>query len=144
MNEATLFFWSVALAFAVLLALEWRYRLRTLRIGAAVLAVTMLFFFAPHYHAAWRRAMGTPPSERITAFPGTVPGSVARSLSEYESGVFTMHRAVVENAGGYVHERRLALGVLFWLACSPALRGIGPHWRRAFPRRTAGDGEVEG
>ena len=66
--------------------------------------------------------MGTPPSERITAYPGTVPGSVARSLSEYESGVFTMHRAVVENAAGYARERDLAVGVLVWLACSPAFR----------------------
>ena len=127
MNEASLFFWSVALAFAVLLALEWRYRLRTLRIGAAVLAVTMLFFFAPTYHAAWRRAMDTPPAERIADYPGTVPGSVARSLSEYESGVFTMHRAVVENAAGYARERDLAVGVLVWLACSPAFRSTrGP------------------
>ena len=140
MNEASLFFWSVALALAVLLALEWRYRLRTLRIGAAVLAVTMLFFFAPHYHAAWRRAMGTPPSERITAFPGTVPGSVGRSLSEYESGVFTMHRAVVENAGGYVRERRLALGVLFWLACSPAFRSTRSPDRMDHTRIDKGTG----
>ena len=124
MNEASLFFWGVALAFAVLLALEWRYRLRALRIAAAVLAVTMLFFFAPNHHAAWRRAMGTPPSERITEYPGPTPGSVARSLSEYESGVFTMSWAVVENASGYARERDLAVGVLFWLACSPAFRSM--------------------
>ena len=128
MNEASLFFWSVALAFAVLLALEWRYRLRTLRIAGAVMAVTMFFFFAPTYHAAWRRAMSTPPAERIKHYTGLLPDSNARLLSEYESGVFTMHRAVVENAGGYARERRLALGVLFWLACSPAFRSArGPN-----------------
>jgi hypothetical protein len=124
MNEAIVFFWSVAVAFAVLLGLEWRYRLKTLRIGAAILAVVMLVFFQPNYHAAWRRAMGTPPSERITGYPGTSPGSVARPLSEYESGVFTMRRALSETVAGYARERELAVGVLLWLACSPAFRRV--------------------
>ena len=119
MNEAIVFFACVALTFVVLLGLEWRYSLKTLRVVSAVLAMAMLFFFQPNYHAAWRRAMSTPPSERVTDIGSA---SLRRPLSEYESGVTTMYDAVVDNAAGYHNERLLAMGVLFWLACSPVFR----------------------
>ena len=112
----------VGLPFAVLLGLEWRYRLRSVRVGAALLAVALLLFFQPNIHAAWRWAMQTPPANRETHYPSAIPGETGRPLSEFESGVFAMRRAVVEESGGYVGTRWIAVGVLFWLACSPAFR----------------------
>lgn len=42
----------------VLLALEWRYRRRRLRFGAALLALAVLFFHQPNYTRARRKALG--------------------------------------------------------------------------------------
>lgn len=105
----------VAAVFVVLLALEWRYQLRTLRVGAVALALLVLFFTQPNTHRAARWAIVAPPAERITRL-GETP------LSEYASGVVTMEQAVVEDAriGAYV--RLLCLGVLTWLACTPVFR----------------------
>ena len=104
----------IALVFVLLLGLErWR-GLRSVRIFAAVLALTVLFVAQPGYTRAARSALGMPSSERITHIRGD-------RLSEYASGVRTMEQAVADDAKMGSHARLLALGVLFWLACSPVL-----------------------
>lgn len=118
LNEALV----VGLPFVLLLGLEWRYRIRSVRVGSAVLAVALLFFSRANTHAAWRRAMDTPVAERETHYPTTTPGEVGRQLSEFESGVFAMRRAVIGESAGYEGTRWIAAGVLFWLACSPAFQ----------------------
>ena len=130
---------AVALVFAVLLVLEWRSRRGIVRVGTVMLVAVVLFFAHPVPHRAARRAFGAPIAERITQWR---PGGPR--ISDYLSGVLTMEEFVSQDSRMDSNSRMMAMGVLFWLACSPALRGIGPHWRRAFPRRTAGDGEVEG
>ena len=122
MNEATLFFIGIFAACAVIVVLEWRYRLRSLRVGAILLAGAMLWFFQPSAHAAWRRAISTPSSQRVTHAGGLGSDSLGPLLSEYQSGVYTMYEAVADNAASYANERLLALSVLFWLAFSPVLR----------------------
>ena len=117
----------VGLPFALLLGIEWRYRLRTVRVGCAVLALAALFFSQPDTTAAWRWAMDTPVAERETHYPSPIPGEVGRPLSEFESGVFAMRRAVIEESAGYEGTRWIAVGVLFWLACSPAFRRDRGH-----------------
>lgn len=108
----------VALAFAALLGLEWRYRLKSLRVATALLALVVLFYAQPVYTRAARRAHVMPPAERVTEIRGA-------RLPEYVSGVRTMERVVAEDANMGADARRLALGVLFWLACSPVF------WRAA-------------
>ena len=66
--------------------------------------------------------METPVAERETHYPSPIPGEVGRPLSEFESGVFAMRRTVIEESAGYAGTRLIAVGVLFWLACSPAFR----------------------
>jgi hypothetical protein len=110
----------LALGFVVLLALEWRYRYRSLRIGVVLLTLVVWYFVQPVPYRAVRRAWGLPPAERVTRFPG------GRALSEYESGVFTLHEAIVADAAMGANARRLCLGVLVWLACSPAFRRVPP------------------
>jgi hypothetical protein len=107
----------LGLVFIVLLAVEWRYRFRVIRVGAAVLALLVWFFMLPDAYRAFRRAMLMPPAERTTQLPG-----VSRPFSEYEIGVVTMWRAVADDAEMDWNERLMAIGVLTWLACSPAFR----------------------
>ena len=76
----------VAAAFAVLLALEWRYRRRPLREGTALMALAVLFYFQPNCTWARRRALGTPSSDRVTLNP---VGAGRDTLSEYHRGVYT-------------------------------------------------------
>lgn len=106
----------IALTFAVLLGLEWRYQLRSVRLGTAFLALVVLWFAQPLPHRAARRAIAAPPAERVTEFTGV------RSLTEYESGVVTMEQAVGADTRMGANARMLVVGVLFWLACSPVLR----------------------
>ena len=143
MNEATLFFIGISAVFAVILVLEWRYRLKSLRVLAIILAGAMLWFFQPLTHAAWRRAMSTPPSQRITHADGFGADSLGPPLSEYQSGVYTMYEAVTDNAAGYANERLLVLGVLFWLAFSPVLRPTSGVSRRARTPPDSGAGTPE-
>jgi hypothetical protein len=121
-NESIL----LAVAFAVLLGFEWRYRLKSLRLGAAVLALGVWVFAQPVPHRATRRAIAMPPTERVTHI---VEGD---TLSEYVIGVLTMAQAVSDDAKPGASSRLLALGVLLWLACSPSL------YRRA-PTQPTGD-----
>jgi hypothetical protein len=67
--------------------------------------------------------METPAAERETHYPSAISGEAGHPLSEFQSGVFAMRRAVIDEAGGYAGTRLIAVGALFWLACSPAFRG---------------------
>lgn len=113
MNETML----VALVFVVLLGVEWRYRLKSVRVAVAVLALIVSFFYQSSATRAARRAIVMQPSQRVTHPSGT----------EYASGVATMYQAVADDSEMSGSERLLSMGVLFWLACSPVL-----------PRRSSG------
>lgn len=104
-----------AVFFAVLLAIEWRYRLRSVRVATAVLALLALLLSQPSMTNSRRRAMSLPRAERVTEFWGD-------PLSEYHSGVLTLAEVYSENSEEGFGGRVLGLGVLLWLACSPALR----------------------
>lgn len=118
----------VALIFAVLLGAEWRFQLRSVRIGVAALAILVLAFGQPNYSVTVRRVGAAAPGERVTQLRGS-------PVSEYESGVLTMYQAIDEAADARANIRILALGVLVWLACSPALR----HRRNVYePSNEAG------
>jgi hypothetical protein len=143
MNEGTLFFIGIFAVCAVIVVLEWRYRFRSLRIGGILIAGAMLWFFQPSAHAAWRRAMSTPPSLRITHAGGFGADSLGPLLSEYQSGVYTMYEAVTANAASYANERLLALCVLFWLAFSPVLRPAPEASRRVQEPPDSGAGQPE-
>ena len=106
----------LVLVFAVLLGFEWRNRLRSLRIAAAVLALAVCLFAQPLPRRAARRAIVAPSAERVTQIADGPP------LSEYASGVVTMEQAIVEDAKMDAYARLLSVGVLFWLACSPVFR----------------------
>lgn len=111
----------LALVFAVLLGVEWRYRLRSVRITAAVLALASWLFAQPLSDRAARRVIAAPMAERVTRTPDGTP------LSDYESGVLTMEEAVVEDVMMGASVRLLSVGALLWLACSPVFRRrVGP------------------
>ncbi len=120
---------------AALLTLEWRYRRRLLRVAAALLAVVVLFFYQPSYTWARRKSLGTPPEERVTQSP--VSGSKHLTLSEYHSGVYTTMRWVEFYANVGAGARFAAIGALFWLACSPAVRQV-----RSIPGKSEAHGSV--
>jgi hypothetical protein len=126
----------VALVFAVLLVLEWRSRRGILRLAAAWLALAVWLFAQPGIHRAVRRALELPPTERVVRWRDGEP-----PVSEYVSGVLTLEKLAAEDANADFKVRMMSLGTLFWLACSPAFRGKGPNWKRAFSRRTPWDGE---
>lgn len=125
----------LALLFAALLGLEWRYQLRRLRLGAVLLALVVLFFAQPSSTRAVRRAFVTPPAERVT--------ELGTSLSEYESGVATMKQAVDEDSEVGAIARLLGIGALFWLAFSPVLRNT-PRPPSADVRRDDGNSHEVG
>jgi hypothetical protein len=115
-NETAL----VALIFGVLLIFEWRYQLRSVRLGIIMLSLVVWLFSQPNYTAAARRISVAPPEERVTQRYGS-------EISEYESGVVTMYEAIDEAVEGRFGVRLLVLGVLVWLASSPVLRGVRHH-----------------
>lgn len=104
----------MALLFAILLWLEWRFRLRSMRVAAALLALVVLFFSQPDYTRAARQAIVMPSAERVTEVRGS-------QLTAYASGVRTMEHVVGEDSNAGANARLLAIGILFWLGCSPAL-----------------------
>jgi hypothetical protein len=110
----------LAAFFAVALGLEWRLRRRSLRLGVASLALLVLFFSQTNLTGARRWALAAPPDERVTTLHGS-------PLPEYHSGVHTMSQAVSDYAVRGEMARLLAVGVLFWLACSPVVRGARPR-----------------
>lgn len=123
----------LALIFVVLLGLEWRYRLASVRLGTALFALVVLWFAQPIPHRAARRAIAAPSAERVREFPGV------RSLSEYESGVVTMEQAMGEDTRMGANARMLAITALFWLACTPVFRRTH-HVSTGTPRPDADSG----
>jgi hypothetical protein len=111
----------VGVTFVLLLGLEWRYRRRWLRLGTALLALVVLGWYQPNYTGARRRALSASPAERVMRLPEPGQGGY-RTVSDYESGVFTAMRDVGEAAAFGEEVRLVAVGALFWLACSPAVR----------------------
>ena len=110
----------VALVFVVLLGLEWRKQIKGVRLGTAMLSLMVFLLAQPDYTTAARRVSVAPPEERITQLHGL-------SISEYESGVTTMYAAMDEASDRHAAIRLLMLGVLLWLACSPARRRTQRH-----------------
>ena len=106
----------LALMFAVLLGLEWRYRLKSLRVIAVLLALVVFWLFGgPDYTIAGRRASAASPEERIRVLRGD-------TLSEYMSGVDIMREYLAESEKANDPPRRIALGALVWLGCAPLFR----------------------
>ena len=106
---------AVALIFAVLLGLEWRYRRRSLRLGTVVLALVVWNFAQPSITVAGRRASAVPPEQRVRVLAGD-------TLSEYMSGVDVMREQMLLQFEAGAGILLLTLGVLVWLACTPAFR----------------------
>ena len=104
---------GVAVVFLVLLGFEWRYKFRSLRIGTALLALLVWLWCQPNFTMAARRVSNAPPEARVTQLNGS-------KVSDYESGVATMFEAIDDAVKEQASLRMLALGVLLWLACSPA------------------------
>lgn len=109
----------VSLIFVFLLALEWWRGGRAVRVGTVLFALVVLGFAQPIPYRAMRRTIDLPRAERDTTF-----GVGGRRLSEYESGVMTMMRMVMVDGEIGAYARAVALGVLVWLAVSPAFRGL--------------------
>jgi len=105
----------VALVSAILLGLDWRYRRRSLRLGTVILALVVWYVVQPSITVAGRRATAAGPEERVRVLRGD-------TLSEYMSGVDIMREYVIQANEEDRDIRLIALGVLAWLACSPAFR----------------------
>ena len=108
----------VAVSLVILLGLEWRYRSRAVRTVATAFALAVIVLAPAMPWRAARRALDLPAAERLHTWPG------GRPVSEYESGVLTMHRAVVADIQVGAKARMVGVGALVWLAVSPALRGL--------------------
>jgi len=117
----------IVLIFVGLLVIEWRYKLRSVRLGAVFLAVVLAFFTGGNLTAARRQALDMPAAQRITQVAG-------HQVSDYASGVFTMAQAASDSAM-FETEYSLSWAVLLWLACSPA-------FRRAHTPSTTASGRV--
>ena len=107
---------GLVLIFAGLLGLEWRYRLKSLRLLTVLLALVVFWLFGgPNYTTAGRRASVASPEERVRVLAGD-------TLSEYMSGVDIMREFLSESERENSGPRGVALGALVWLACSPMFR----------------------
>lgn len=106
----------IALMFAVLLGVEWRYSWRSVRTGIVMLALVVFGVFptGPNYTIAGRRATAVPLNERVRVFNGD-------TLSQYVTGVVIM-REFLQESEQSSGPRLIVLGVLVWLACSPVFR----------------------
>jgi hypothetical protein len=125
----------ISLVFAVLLGIEWRWRLRSVRLAAVFLALVIWFFAQPVAHRAARRAISEPVEERVTRIADGPP------LSDYASGVATMERDVMEDVLQGANFRLICEVVVLWLACSPVLRRAHITSQQASgPNARKGDG----
>jgi hypothetical protein len=109
--------WTLAFAvtFLVLLVFEWRTRSRLLRLLTIVMALGLFGFSIPNPYRALRHAMVR---ERVTQ-------NILRSdhqPTEFESGLFTMYRAMQDDIEIGAWDRAVSFGALTWLAFSPLLR----------------------
>lgn len=118
---------ALVVIFSGLLVLEWRYKHPLIRVGTALLAAGIVVLMQGSARQAARNVYMAPPSERVTELHGSL-------ITDYQSGVLTMEDAVVEGRRIFRNERRVALAVLLWLACTPALRR-----REASSRRRTAD-----
>ena len=117
---------AVALVFAVLLGLAWRYPRRRLRLGTIALALLLWVLAQPSLTVAGRQASAAGPGERSTQLRG-------EPLSEYMSGVDTMRRFMLEQIRATYGMQLIAVGALAWLACTPAFRRSGVQRHAAPP-----------
>jgi hypothetical protein len=107
----------VSIVFAALVIVEWRFRSKSVRVGTATFSLLVLLFARPSYTTAARRVSVAPPEARVTQLHGS-------KISEYQSGVATMYKAMDEAGDERANIRVIAVGVLFGLACSPVLRRV--------------------
>jgi hypothetical protein len=111
----------VAFVLVVLLVVEWTRRLSAARVVAALFGLVVLYAAQPGPWRAARRALSLPAAERTTTWEHS-----EKVVPAYESGVLTMHRAMVDDIMIGFPARMFALGALAWLAISPVLRGSIP------------------
>jgi hypothetical protein len=104
------------LVFAALLAVEWKRRSKVARTGAVALALVALSFAQPIAHRAARTVISAPRAERILEVRYWPP------LSDYQSGVLTMERAMVRDIALGADARSLSIGVLVWPALIASFR----------------------
>jgi hypothetical protein len=79
-----------------------------------------------------RQAINLPKEKRMLALPNW------GALSDYQSGVLTMQRAMQEDMSIGARGRLLGVGVLVWLSLSPAiLRTAAPNEQKTGPRPVA-------
>ena len=111
--------------FAVLIVIEWRWRLRSVRLATALFAVYVMWWWSAPLTTSVRTAIAAQHAARPTA---RVTHSSARNVdyNEYESGVYTLAREIREDNERVLLADMLGFGVLLWLACSPAFRRA-PH-----------------
>ena len=81
--------------------------------------VVWWMFGGPNYTIAGRRASAASTEERIRVLRGD-------TLPPYFAGVDIMRQYLLESEEGSAGPRRLALGVLVWLACTPVFRRQAP------------------
>ena len=105
---------AVAMILIALCVVEWRYRWRSMRWGAVILALLIWWFALPDYVSAARRASVAPREARVTQLHGS-------PISDYESGVATMVARMSEAATARSSLRLIAFASIIWLACAPAL-----------------------
>jgi hypothetical protein len=109
----TMFFAAVL---AGLLVIEWWRQSAIARITAAALVIIAFSFAQPLAGRAMRQVINLPREQRVLAVENWHP------LSDYQSGVLTMLRAVNQDVDLDGHTRFLCVGVLVWLSLSPLLR----------------------
>jgi len=123
-----MFLLTAALA-VVMLAVEWRARLRWTRTVAVIGALVLYTASHPAIHDAVFNVGAQMPTE---------PSVSRLSLGTTErrwfmTGALTLHRIVYDDVRETRPNRWLAVGMLVWLALTPAIRGRAPA--------TAGAGE---
>lgn len=112
MNETLI----VGLVFLVLVALELRLQLNSIRAVAIVLALLLLAFSQPSYRRAARHALDLPASARV------LPSPVGPVGAEYASDVLTMEPEAEADAQRDLGPPLLGILVLTWFACTSLYR----------------------
>jgi hypothetical protein len=117
----TLPFGIVCLA---LIIWEWRSGSHVARALTICIALFLLFSARPSPYRALRRAVGLQHVTQNLWIP-------EQKATEFQSGLFTMYRAMEDDTDMGTSERALSIGVIVWLALTPVFW----RWR---PRRVAG------
>ena len=108
---------AAALVIGALIIWDYVRRSAVARVGATLLAVSLLLFSAPKPYRALRRAADLPPEERVAVNLWT-----KKPATEFESGMFTLYQKVVEDFEIDRQWRQLGVGVLVVLALTPIVR----------------------